>query len=296
MSDATAPRSAATSARLLPTPRLARIADRPPVRRASAGCAQNPPSRTAMPHSAERASAARRLSRSSTVKATTPTWSAVSGNSSSTVTPGSASRPSTSSSRRPDSWRRHRSGSRASSSSSARASARTPDTIGVLALARALEELDALDPERWRRHESGLREELVEGLDALPGVTVLELFPDTTDHVGVVAFTVEDLDSRLAALALSAEWGIAVRDGGFCAHPALARLTGGRSAIRASLGVGSSRADVAALLGAVASLIASGPRGDYVRDAGGWRLRADDRPRPDWAGARTPDRGCGPRP
>ena len=168
---------------------------------------------------------------------------------------------------------------------------RTP--IGVLALARALTELASLDEACWVAHETALREAIVAGLTAVPGVRVLELFGDATDHVGVVAFTIDGLESRLAALALSAEWGIAVRDGGFCAHPALARLTGGRPALRASVGVGTTRADVAALLGAVAALAASGPRGDYVRDADGWRLTVDDRPRPAWAQNGRAAGGCG---
>ncbi len=178
----------------------------------------------------------------------------------------------------------------------ARHEAGTPDTIGALALAKAFEELSALDPERWAEHERGLRAVLAAGLAAVPGVTVLELFPDSADHVGVVAFTIDGIDARLAALALAAEWGVAVRDGGFCAHPALARLTGGRAALRASVGVGSTRADIATLLGAVAALATRGPRGDYVRDADGWRIARDDRARPDWAAAPAASAGCGVRP
>jgi len=168
----------------------------------------------------------------------------------------------------------------------------TPDTIGVLAVARALTELASLDPRAWAAHERDLRDRLVAGLAAVPGVTVLDLFADAVDHVGVVAFLIAGLDARLAALALSAEWGIAVRDGAFCAHPALARLTGGRPALRASFGVGTTRADVAALLGAVAALAAAGPRGRYRSDAGGWHVEADDRPRPGWAAEPADPRAC----
>ncbi|HEV7623882.1 MAG TPA: aminotransferase class V-fold PLP-dependent enzyme [Amnibacterium sp.] len=168
----------------------------------------------------------------------------------------------------------------------------TPDTVGVLAVARALTELTSLDPDAWSAHERDLRERLVAGLAAVPGVDVLELFPDSTEHVGVVAFRIDGLDARLAALALSAEWGIAVRDGGFCAHPALARLTGGRPALRASFGVGTTRADIAALLGAVAALSAGGPRGRYRKGAGGWHVAGDDRPRPEWAADPADPRAC----
>jgi len=126
----------------------------------------------------------------------------------------------------------------------------------------------------------------------VPGVTVLQLFPDAPDAVGVVTFTVAGLEARLVALALAAEWGIAVRDGGFCAHPLLDRLTGGVPAVRASLGLASTADDVDALLTAIASLAAHGPRGRYERTADGWRIVGDERVRPDWAVV-AEGAGCG---
>src|SRR4051794_8074569 len=168
----------------------------------------------------------------------------------------------------------------------------TPNVLGAIALARALEELAAIDPGRWIAHEAGLRDRLVQGLGAVPGVTVLSLFPDAADAVGVVTFTVAGLDARLVALALAAEWGIGVRDGGFCAHPLLDRLTGGVPAVRASLGVGSTAADADELVTAVASLAAHGPRGVYERGADGWRIVGDERVRPAWAVVEE-GAGCG---
>jgi selenocysteine lyase/cysteine desulfurase len=168
----------------------------------------------------------------------------------------------------------------------------TPNVLGAVALARALEELASLDPERRLAHEAGLRDRLAEGLAAVPGVTVLRLFPDVPDAVGVVTFTVAGLEARLVALALAAEWGIAVRDGGFCAHPLLDRLTGGAPALRASVGVGSSAADVDALLTAVADLAAHGPRGVYQHSRDGWRIVGDERLRPAWA-VPAEGGGCG---
>ncbi|MDH2444741.1 aminotransferase class V-fold PLP-dependent enzyme [Amnibacterium sp. CER49] len=174
----------------------------------------------------------------------------------------------------------------------ARHEAGTPDTVGAVAIARAFDELAALDPDVWSAHEAGLRDRLVDGLAAVPGVRVLRLFADLDDAVGVVSFTLDGLDARLAALALAAEHGIGVRDGGFCAHPALERLTGGRPALRASLGVGTTLADVDALLAAVSVLAADGPRGRYERGADGWRVVGDDRPRPEWA-VPAVSRACG---
>ena len=110
------------------------------------------------------------------------------------------------------------------------------------------------------------------------------------------------------AARLSAEFGIGVRHGCFCAHPYLIRLLGvGRAgvaqareavrrgdrsgipgAVRASCGLGTSSEDVAALLDALGVLVRGGPApvayeqdsvtGDFwpVGDVGGWS--AADRP------------------
>ena len=92
-------------------------------------------------------------------------------------------------------------------------------------------------------------------------------------------------DARLVATVLSAEWGIALRDGRFCAHPLLERLGVEGPALRASVGLGSTLADVEALIGALRSLLADGPRWTYDLVDGQFVARDDHRPRPDWAPA-----------
>jgi selenocysteine lyase/cysteine desulfurase len=165
----------------------------------------------------------------------------------------------------------------------ARHEAGTPNVIGVVALTRALEELAALDTEAWVQHERSLREQLVRGLAAIDGVVVPTLFEDATDAVGVVPFAVTGVDARLVALALSAEWGVAVRDGAFCAHPLVDRIAEGRPLLRASIGAGSTAEDVDTILAALAAIVDQGPTGQYAKDATGWHLLNDDRPRPEWA-------------
>ena len=95
---------------------------------------------------------------------------------------------------------------------------------------------------------------------------------------------------------LSAEHGVGVRDGRFCAHPLLARLGAADGAVRASLGVGSSSADVDRLLDALDALLADGPRWTYTGSGGGMSTLArsprrcprwwtgSDGPRPSAAG------------
>jgi selenocysteine lyase/cysteine desulfurase len=159
----------------------------------------------------------------------------------------------------------------------------SPNVLGVAALARAVQELGRLDVTDWYAHEAALRSRLVAGLSAIEGVRIHQIFSDSTDPVGVVSFTVDGVESRLLATYLSAEWGIGVRDGKFCAHPLLARLGITEPALRASFGVGSTDADADALIEAVTAFRASGPRSAYEFVDGQWNVAADSRPRPEWA-------------
>ena len=86
-----------------------------------------------------------------------------------------------------------------------------------------------------------------------------------------MSFTLDGADPGLVAAYLSAEHGIGVRDGRFCAHPLLARLGIPGGALRASVGVGSTLADVDRLLAAVADFLADGPQIPYVQVSGRWQ-------------------------
>jgi hypothetical protein len=82
---------------------------------------------------------------------------------------------------------------------------------------------------------------------------------------------------------LSAEHGIGVRDGKFCAHPLLARLDVPGGALRASFGVGSRGEDADRLVAALRALVTTGETADYALDDGRWAPVADPRPAPAWA-------------
>ncbi len=65
-----------------------------------------------------------------------------------------------------------------------------------------------------------------------------------------------------------------MRDGRFCAHPLLARLNDGATAVRASLGLGSSSEDVDRLVSAIGTLVQQGPGWSYADASGDFcRLR-----------------------
>ncbi|MBD8078792.1 aminotransferase class V-fold PLP-dependent enzyme [Cellulosimicrobium arenosum] len=166
----------------------------------------------------------------------------------------------------------------------ARHEAGSPNVVGTVALAAACDALAALDPAALGAHEAALRDALVDGLSGIDGVEVVTVWSDAVDPVGVVTFSVAGHDPGLVAAYLSAEHGIGVRDGRFCAHPLLARLGYDAGAIRASVGVGTTGAEVVRLVGAVRSYVESGPGVRYEVVDGCWAVVDDPRPVPAGSG------------
>jgi selenocysteine lyase/cysteine desulfurase len=166
----------------------------------------------------------------------------------------------------------------------ARHEAGSPNVLGAVSLAAACQALAEVDPDELREHEDALRRRLVAGLGAIDGVDVVHLWPDAADTVGVVTFTVAGCDAGLVAAYLSAEHGIGVRDGRFCAHPLLARLGLDGGAVRASVGVGTAGEEVERLVAAVAALVADGPQARYDVVDGLWVVVDDPRPVPEGSG------------
>ena len=164
----------------------------------------------------------------------------------------------------------------------ARHEAGTPNVLGAVALAAACDALEALPEGALEVHESALRERLTEGLKTVDGVRVHTIWTDSRSTIGVVTFTVADLDAGLVAAVLSAEHGIGVRDGKFCAHPLLRRIGLEDGAVRASLGVGSSSDDVDRLVAAVRSIVEQGPKLEYHRVEGRFAPVDDRRELPAW--------------
>jgi selenocysteine lyase/cysteine desulfurase len=174
----------------------------------------------------------------------------------------------------------------------------SPNVVGAVALAAACEALAGLPAGALEAHERALRVRLTAGLGAMHGVRVLRIWADSAEPTGVVGFAVEGADPGLVAAYLSAEHGIGVRDGRFCAHPLLARLGVPGGALRASVGVGSTLADVDRLVDAIAAFRTRGPRLAYELVAGRWQPLEDPRPLAGLGGADpavvTRGAGCGP--
>ncbi|MGX1808840.1 aminotransferase class V-fold PLP-dependent enzyme [Nocardia sp. NPDC055321] len=153
----------------------------------------------------------------------------------------------------------------------------SPNVLGVAALAAACDTLAGLDETEVLEHERYLTQRLRYGLTTVPGVHFLRVWRDSTDAVGIVAFTVDGFEPGQVAAYLSAEHGIGVRDGRFCAHPLLARL-GVDAALRASIGLGTTAADVDRLVDAISTLVHKGPGWDYAKTDGHWNLSPETRP------------------
>lgn len=168
----------------------------------------------------------------------------------------------------------------------ARHEAGSPNVIGAYAVASACRALTEAGLDRLAAREQRLLGLLLDGLAAIPEVRVLSLFGPGSERVGVVSFVVRGWNSSHLAAALSAEHGIGVRDGLFCAHPLVRHLLGAPqedlgacgspdpstgftgNAIRVSFGAGTPEADIPRVVAALASLITEGPAWTYTTQSG----------------------------
>src|SRR2546430_11802880 len=150
-------------------------------------------------------------------------------------------------------------------------------------------------------HEVKLGRRLIEGLSQIPGITVLGgVEPGTPGtRLALASFVVEDLHHGLVAAALSHEWGVAVRQGCFCATPYVFRLlhmskddvvavegevTAGRrkarpGAVRASLAAYSTYAELDRFLEAVRQVARGRINATYEQAADGTYAPAGGWPR-----------------
>lgn len=168
----------------------------------------------------------------------------------------------------------------------ARHEAGTPNLLGAVALGAACRELAAVGMHAVEAHEAALLRRATRGLESLRGLQILSMWGPSSPRVGLVAFRVDGWHASALAAALSAEHGIGVRDGAFCAHPLMASLASTRDegatggAVRASFGAGSTEDDVDRFVSAMAELVANGARWRYAVANGRYVPDPDPRARP----------------
>jgi selenocysteine lyase/cysteine desulfurase len=164
----------------------------------------------------------------------------------------------------------------------------TPNTIGVIALAKSLLAIKDLGMDNIARHEMELTSYILSKMDNLPRIQIYgSKDPSVVENrLGVIAFNVEGMPHALTAAILNYEGGIGVRNGCFCAHPYIkllmgmddeeARvieeqiLEGDRSdlpgAVRASFGMYNNTNEIDQFIKVLTKIVSNDYQGKYILD------------------------------
>lgn len=169
-----------------------------------------------------------------------------------------------------------------------REEAGSPNVIGAVALAKAIQTLGGLGMDAIASHEQALTAHALRRFKDIPKLTVIGSADPSRvgERVGVLTFNIDGVPHGLVAAILAHEYGIAVRHGCFCAHPYLLRLLkvsdpdverakagiishdksevpGG---VRASIGIYNTQADIDLLVDALTHIAQGNYRGKYRLD------------------------------
>ncbi len=165
----------------------------------------------------------------------------------------------------------------------------TPDIVGVVALATAIQMLHSVGWDAVIAHEAELTAYALRKLAEIPKVRIYgDADPaNAAQRLGVLSFSVDSVPHSLVAAVLNYEHGIGVRSGCFCAHTYVkcllnvpdeearqmereilardrSRLPG---TVRASFGIYNNLAEVDRLAAALADISAGRIQDDYVLNA-----------------------------
>ncbi len=107
-----------------------------------------------------------------------------------------------------------------------REEAGSPNTVGAIALAVAIKQLEVIGMDAVAQHEADLTAYALTKLAEVPG---LKLFGDKNpenakERLGVIPLKIDPIPHFLVAAILGYEFGIGVRSGCFCAHPYILHL------------------------------------------------------------------------
>ncbi len=181
-----------------------------------------------------------------------------------------------------------------------RQEAGSPNVIGAVALGVACDTLSAAGMDRIAEEERALLAHARQLLGTIDAFEHYRIWPEDHPRVGLLTFNLRGIPYDLLAAALSAEHGIGIRHGCFCAHPLMMRLLrvddaeahrladelrAGHherlpGAARMSLGLGSTTADIDALAHALRAIAADGPQWTYAVTDGTDEYEPDPDPRP----------------
>ena len=102
----------------------------------------------------------------------------------------------------------------------------SPNTVGAIALAAAISQLERIGMDKVAKHEADLTRYALDLFNQNPSLTIYgSRDPDKAKtRLGVIPMNVNGLPHHLVAAILGYEYGIGVRNGCFCAHPYLLQL------------------------------------------------------------------------
>ncbi|HLE51941.1 MAG TPA: aminotransferase class V-fold PLP-dependent enzyme [Anaerolineales bacterium] len=170
-----------------------------------------------------------------------------------------------------------------------REEAGSPNTVGAVALAAAIRQLEAIGLEAVASHEAELTAYALRKMTQVPG---LQIYGDgdparAAERLGVIPFKIEGYSHFLVAAILGFEFGIGVRSGCFCAHPYILHLLGlspeqARTVrermlagdksnmpglVRISFGLYNTILDIDALVEALTDIVHGQYQGNYVQES-----------------------------
>jgi cysteine desulfurase / selenocysteine lyase len=104
----------------------------------------------------------------------------------------------------------------------------SPNTVGAIALAASICQLEAIGMDSVAAHEAQLTAYALEKLKELPSVKIFGSTDPSqaSSRLGVIPLQLENTPHFLGAAVLGYEFGIGVRSGCFCAHPYILHLLG----------------------------------------------------------------------
>jgi selenocysteine lyase/cysteine desulfurase len=102
----------------------------------------------------------------------------------------------------------------------------SPNTIGAIALAAAISQLERVGMDAIAEHEASLTAYTLEKLNQVQGIRIYgDVNPEhAKDRLGVIPFNLNCCSHFLTAAILGYEFGVGIRNGCFCAHPYVLHL------------------------------------------------------------------------
>lgn len=147
----------------------------------------------------------------------------------------------------------------------------TPNVIGAVALSSAIKALKHIGMDKLAAEETALAAYIRHHLTQFPGLHMYGNIADKQQQLGIISFNIGDLPHELVAVILALEYGIAVRNGCFCAQPYVQSLLNIKSRdytvkqgmVRISLGLYNTNSEADSLIAALKTITTQAP--DYLK-------------------------------